>query len=181
MLNGYRKPYEWPATDRFQRAVPSTRFLSIITKDNQVTLFSASAALLSTSILNIALLDIHTLETILLITAWTYFVYMWISYIGGYKMEGSVYNKHLWEIEKAFNEMSKANRKKYAKLLDNAYKTCTLNKPDETELAKIKELFELSKDNEHDLLDNELEIRRAMKKIETESEQELDNQPRFKL
>lgn len=96
-------------------------------------------------------------------------------------MEGSVYNKYLWEIEKAFNEMSKANRKKYAKLLDNAYKTCTLNKPDETELAKIKELFELSKDNEHDLLDNELEIRRAMKKIETESEQELDNQPRFKL
>lgn len=173
MLNGYRKPYEWPQTEKNVRAVPSTRFLSIITKDNVTSLLSASAAMLSMSMINIIILNITALETVLLFLAWSYFLYTWASYISGYRMEGATYNTYIWPIEKAFNEMSRDNRKKYSKLLDKAYDLCRLGNLEGEELGKIKELFELSKDAQHNFLDEELDLRRTMKKMDDLVEEEL--------
>lgn len=170
MLNGYNRRFPKSRSREYLLMHPSSRHFSIYTRFT-VLAMSQWIGLLGGNLIG-AMITGH-LNPFFFPLFLTGCILLSIRYARSYRIEAGDYNEYLLPIEMAYNKMSRSDRRRYKKHLENAYRLCSKNYDfDFTEINSTLQLFKLTADEEEkpDKSEVVLELEALKAKIEQEKE-----------
>lgn len=169
MLNGYNKRFTGSDRRSYVLIHPSSRHLSRITKHTAVIMWYLLGILLGNFIAAVA----SGTGPLLAIVILPIVIMLMIRSFTSYRILGDTYNSYLLPIEQAYGRMSKEDKRRYKKYLENAYRNCSRDVEfDRQANRNVLELFNLTAGEQgtEEKSDLELELEAVRAKIEQKKE-----------